>query len=168
MAHARRSGRPVDLSWIGTCGGATSVDLAADTAMTPQSLGVATGSFTVMRLRGHIYVQLDSGAVDERALLAFGIMPVSDDAFAAGAASMPSPSADLDASWMWHAFASVSSGAFSSEQPQAGFMRIEIDGKAMRRLKSNETLALLGAVCTVVDATGTWDLLFGARILCGS
>jgi len=112
---------------------------------------------------------LDAGASDERAIVAFGLIIGNDDQVAVGATAFPSPADDLDAPWLWHGFMTVSSVAESGTVPSSAlYDRLVIDSKAMRKVKSNQQIVLTGAVGASVDQTGTWDLLFGIRVLIAS
>ncbi len=48
------------------------------------------------------------------------------------------------------------------------FERIEVDSKAMRKLKDDQTLLLVCEVGQTIDATGTFDVQAGMRYLFGS
>ncbi len=63
------------------------------------------GNTTIVRVRGVVSVQPDTSAADFDVLGAYGIGIVSDQAFAAGAASLPGPWSDPDWSgWLvWSA-----------------------------------------------------------------
>ena len=109
---------------------------------------------TIVRIRGYIeFSLLTSDVVNGGFFGAVGIGVFTDEAFTAGAGSIPSPLTDSDWNgWMWHNFWSVRSvtatvgdgvNAFSAYQ------RIEIDTKAMRKIDSGMI------VCGVIDQTET-------------
>ena len=98
-------------------------------------------------------------------MIAWGVILVSSDARAAGAGSVPGPSSDGDAPWLAHGFLSLSSLAEAAVQPQALFDRGEVASKAMRRMKSSEELIIVAEVCESLDQAGTWDFLYGLRVL---
>ncbi len=116
-----------------------------------QSLGaVSVGSealerFTTVRLRGNAYVHLDPGAVGDSMVVGLGLVIVSADAFAAGAASMPSPIDDLDWAFLWHQLFILgpSIGSTEGDQSLDQIMRVVIDAKAQRKNTPGEVLAFI-------------------------
>ena len=166
MARARgRTGRSPDYEWFAMGGKASAVDLAAATASLGPSALAVSGPGTLVRLRGQVFLQLDAGAVDERVLVCFGIIIVSNEAFAAGVASVPKPFTDADADWMWHGFLSVTSGAETGIVSDFLVDRVLVDSKAMRKVKSSQTLIFVAEVASSQDAAGTFDYMYGIRIL---
>jgi len=122
---------------------------------------------TILRTRGHVFLQLDSGGADERVLVAVGLIVVSTNAFTAGAASLPSPVDDGEDDWLWHSYLSLSVLAEVAISDQAMFQRQEIDSKAMRKVRPGEVLAFMAEIADVSDNAGTIDLMYGTRILFG-
>ncbi len=119
---------------------------------TTQSLGsvVAVGiaalvNQTIVRLRGSVHVRFIPGAVDDAQVLGCGLMLVNSDAFVAGSASVPSPVEDLDAAWIWHHLFTLAPAleATGSDDSLALWHTIEIDSKAQRKFKPNETLCFM-------------------------
>ncbi len=164
----RRSGRRTDYEWLSLRGKITALDLTVNaTGLGDGGLQV-TGPGTFMRARGHAFLQLDAGGADERVLIALGLIIISNEAFAAGAGSIPAPGNDEDADWLWHNYVGLSSLAEAAVQSDALFARVEIDSKAMRKVKPQQTLAFLAEVLLTEDQTGTLDVLYGVRILGGS
>ncbi len=167
MARGRGSGRKTDYDWFGICGSQTGLDLADTTP----GLGSVAFTFnqasTVTRIRGMLGVQMDATAVEERAIIAFGLIVVSENAFAAGVASVPHPHTDSEASWIWHNYVWLSSGAEAAVNTNSLFARVEVDTKAMRKVKNTERLVMVGEVCSIVDQGGTWDFQYGLRLLAG-
>ncbi len=165
----QRSGRRTDYLWAGSAQQVAAVDLALNTASIVHTF-TNTLSRTLMRTRGNILVQLDAGANDERAMIALGLIVVSTPAATAGTASVPTPITDIGADWFWHYFATVTALAETSVTGDAGglFERIEVDSKAMRKLKDDQTLLLVCEVGQTIDATGTFDVQAGMRYLFGS
>ncbi len=169
MARGRSRGRKTDYSWSQISGQMLAVDLAEGTVALGDVAGSAAGTQTLFRTRGEILVQLDATAVDERVLIALGMMVVKENAFAAGVASVPHPGVDGEADWFWFGYASLTtaaeaavSGAFSGL-----FHRVPVDSKAMRKMKGDEKVILVAEVVEAVDQGGTFDLLYGFRTLTG-
>jgi len=102
---------------------------------------------TIVRMRGWAQVQLNlATAAGDGMIGAVGIGIVSANAFAAGIASVPGPDADAEwDGWLWHQYFHIrgvtaqSAGENIARNANAD-LRIEIDSKAMRKLKSNEVL----------------------------
>ena len=168
MARGRgRSGRRTDYEWSGVDATNTGVDLAVGVTALGAGSVVSAVPATLMRTRGLVAAQLDTAAIDERALIAFGMMIVQEEAFDAGSASVPGPR-EYSADWFWHGFMWLSSLAESAVQPQALWQRLEIDSKAMRRLKPNDAIILVAEVASAVDQAGTFDFQYGFRCLKGT
>ncbi len=170
MARARtRSGRRTDYIWEGATATVSGVDLTLNTAtiLSNNSQGLAR---TLMRSRGSIFLQLDAGGNDERVLIGLGLILASQEAVTAGVASIPKPIVEIEADWIWHSFVVLSSLAESAVtgDSSALWARVEIDSKAMRKVKPNQNIVLVAQVGQVVDATGTFDVMAGQRRLMGS
>ena len=99
--------------------------------------------FTVMRSRGQVSIQMSSAA-DLNVIGAFGMAVVSQEAFAAGVASVPEPFSDADwGGWfVWRSFSyrvevgdATGFNVFSKD--------FEVDSKAMRKLSPNEVIILV-------------------------
>ena len=105
---------------------------------------------TLVRTRGELLVAISSvAAVTDTMRMAFGLCVVSENAFGAGVGSVPTPDVDMAwDGWLWHRFVSLAVSAGS----EAGTARIEIDSKAMRKIK--ETDVLIG-VTEVIAESGT-------------
>jgi len=163
-----RSGRKTDYEWQAACGNVSAVDIAVGVATVPIWFIDFTVPATLMRIRGHILLQLDAAGVDERALVSFGIGLFSTDARVAGA--VPEVFDEAEFGWIWYGFGSVTSlaeAAIAGEGPGM-IHRIEVDSKAMRKVKPNQSIALVAEVCSTSDMGGTVDILAGARVLFGT
>ena len=167
MPRGRARGRRADYEWSAGCFKGAGIDLANGTKSS-EDLGAITGPATLVRTRGEIFLQLDATAVDERVIIAMGLIVASENAAAAGAASLPSPVSDGADDWYWYGFATMSSLAETAVQPDALFTRVVIDSKAMRKVKPTEHLVLVLEVCDGVDQNGSFDYLGGCRSLFAS
>ena len=98
---------------------------------------------TVIRVRGQVSV-FGAATGDLNIIGAFGMGIVSDEAFAAGVGSIPGPfsNADWGGWFVWRSFSYRIDfqDATGVNWPNWSF---EVDSKAMRKLKSNETLVLV-------------------------
>ncbi len=163
----RRGGRGLDYDWVSTGGSNSAIDLAVGVAALGSGSIDINSAATIMRTRGLVAIQLDATAVDERALIAVGIIVVSDNALAAGTASVPAPFTDSSDDWLWYDFMWVSSGAEGAVVSDFLAQRTVIDSKAMRKVKAGENLALVVEVVVASDQGGSFDLQYGFRSLSG-
>ncbi len=145
--------------WIGSADqGVQSVATGA-TAILEQN--ATLGGTTIVRTRGIMSIAGQSGAADLVIKGAIGFGLVSDQAFAAGAASVPGPWSDPDwAGWfLWQAFRWQLE--FADATGRQLFDRIfQFDSKAMRKVGANETLVLVAE-----SQTGAFNIDMGYRIL---
>ncbi len=125
----------------------------------------ATGAGqTLKRTRGLVSWGTDQQASPEQPLGAFGMCVVSEEAFAAGAASIPGPFTD-DASDLWvvhqymfHGFGFATNVGF---QP-ADTTMYNIDSKAMRKINEDERLVVMIENGNATDQGQFW---FAIRVL---
>ena len=129
---------------------------AAVAPATEQTLTFATkfliGSFTVTspetvrRTFGILNWWSDQTVNDERPMGAFGMCVVSNEAFAAGVASMPGPFTDADSDlWFVHQFmfaAFEQSGTVDGFESAAG-QSYAINSKAMRKVTDDERVVMI-------------------------
>ncbi len=124
---------------------------------------------TLVRIRGEIALWIVSAtaAFDGFTSLSLGIGIASQDAFAAGAASLPSPNGDPDwGGWIWYhrmgALVSPTTTEVATGPMDA--VRVPIDTKAMRKVGPNDTI--FGAVATVTEiGTVTVNFVMNTRML---
>jgi len=167
---ARRPGRKVDYTWLNFGAQVLGRDLGSGEGFygsTGLSVGI-TG--TVMRVRGKVAVTLDAGAADEKAMILVGLQIVNADTFAAGTAPEISTDSSDEASWLWQGELYVSSGAEAAVVAASQLVDIiDVDSKAMRKLKANDVIALVGQspAILVSDQGGTWDLSYFVHVLFG-
>ncbi len=164
MARARTAGRRPDYEWVTNTFNQRGIDLAVGTDDHVLLLGTVTPS-TLMRIRGKMSVQLDTAAVDETGVIAAGIIIVGQAAQAAGTASLPKPSDEGPAPWIWHQFFNVTSGSEAAMVNDFLVETVEIDSKAMRKIHNDEQIVLVCSSAIVTDQGGTWDYFGGVRML---
>ena len=99
---------------------------------------------TIVRTRGEVSVIPNNLAADVSVVGAFGMAVVSDQAFAAGATSIPGPWSDSDwGGWfMWRAFSFRSQFGDATGLSLAS-VQYDIDSKAMRKVGDNETVVIM-------------------------
>ena len=97
---------------------------------------------TILRTRGFLNFNLRAASAQGDGYnWAAGIGIVSADAFAVGVTATPNPFDDASWSgWLWHAMGGfhTSIGALAIGDPSVNQVSVEIDSKAMRKLKLNE------------------------------
>ena len=166
MARARgfSRGRRADYRWSTDLAVFAAVGASSSTAFLG-SAGLFSLAGTIMRVRGAIVVMMDPSAADVAMTAAVGMILASDDAITAGAASLPSPSDDLDAEWLWHGFFPLRSiTGVQSDIVGGQVIQREIDSKAMRKFKGNQQLAIV-ADSVISSGASTFDVQGGVRVL---
>ena len=161
MARARRSGRKTDYTWIGKC---ASFALASGAAAI-NSITAVGAPFTVMRIRGQVLGSIDGAVDNDKVCVACGIIVATADAVAAGVASLPSPEADTGAEWIWHGYLLMQAQGTSTDQ-KALAHRLEVDSKAMRKMKALQELVFVVDSLALAGTPAT-DVTFGVRVLLG-
>ena len=148
MAHLRRGRTVIASSPPRTSQWVASADQGAQTvaagALSILQSNATLESTTIVRTRGVLSIRPTSFGTDQAIDGAFGIGAVSDQAFAAGAASIPGPWTDADwGGWLvWILFSmrfevTTDVGRLIANQNQ------EINSKAMRKVKPNETVVVV-------------------------
>ena len=174
MAHARTSRFPSrggsnrrKTSWSA---GPSQVNLPSITA--DGAFLWATGSqvlndgLTMVRVRGSLGVWLEvvNAIGDGFNQVAFGICNVSENAFGIGVTAVPSPLSDVGwDGWLWHKILSPVLGFSVTEGENTGTisqLRVDIDSKAMRKLKATDVTIGVGQF---LSETGTATLQFLAE-----
>ena len=148
--------------WVGT---AAQGDVAIGSGLSvimssfaPDDLGILKA--TVVRVRGIIQV-IPTFGVDGDYAGAFGLGVVSDEAFVAGAGSIPRPFDDDDWSgWLVHGYYAGHVEFASGVGELMTNVSLEIDSKAMRKVGPGQTL-----VWMVESSEGAVRVFLHARVL---
>ncbi len=140
MAHSRgRSGRRTDYDWEGAIIAQTSLNAAT---VVEFSLFVADSAETLVRMRGEVTAHLDQtgSTAADAATIGFGLIVAPT-----GATVAVSPVTDPGANWLWHTFITLATefAVASGNNEILAAARVEIDNKAMRRLREDETVFLV-------------------------
>ncbi len=171
MARHRggRSNR-LELDWHAFGASAVGQDLAGVNA----SMGSVQFEFasvgTIMRLRGLVGVTLDTGGVSESAIIMCGVCIMSQDAVVVAAPpDFQTDTTHDQTRWLWQGSLYLSSAAEAAVATDRLTASIEIDSKAMRRVKPLEELVFVhqSPAGLVVDQTGTYDLTYYIHVLTG-
>ena len=141
------AGKRRKVTWGGSADSVAYTTLAAATTtlhqtFDPKLLGnVSTQESTIVRVRGVLSVRSDQASVVEEQFGAMGFIIVTDNAVAAGAASIPSPQTDSDDDgwFVWVPFAQDGIQGSANK----GSNQYVIESKAMRRLESGQQLAVM-------------------------
>ncbi len=146
------------------------VAVSTDTTIIFGSIGF-TFPATILRCRGYVQAAFDASglSVGDRMRLIFGLGLVSTDAFTAGAASVPDPAEEPGYPWLWYGMmqlAAESTTLSDTWGPQA--QRLEVDTKAMRKVKPNETLVMVVQSTAAAGAPGVNVDIPNIRILFGT
>ncbi len=130
---------PADLGYVDVATGATVIVAFFD----PATNGLPKP--TIVRTRGEVTVRPATGVfADIEVTGAFGLAVVSDQAFAAGAASVPAPfsEASWDGWFVWRSFSFALEAGDATGLTRVSFEQ-EVDSKAMRKVTENETIILV-------------------------
>ena len=125
---------------------------------------------TIVRTRGELLVYMSSvtGALDG-AIFAAGLCIVSENAAGIGVTAVPHPLTDISwDGWFWYYTGQIEAAGDVTEaqfQGQLGAMavRLEIDSKAMRKVK--ETDVIIGVVEIIESGTVAIQFRLNTRIL---
>ncbi len=135
--------------WIASADAAAVVNIANNTNVLVESLTGAQvaliAPFTIVRVRGLISIKSDQVVASEFPFGALGLAVVSEQARAAGAASLPGPVSQQD-SELWHVWLPLSASFIFSTAAgfdSAGGRVFEIDSKAMRKVEEGEALVTM-------------------------
>jgi len=151
-AVVTRPGKKIDFkNWNGL----PAIDLNSSAAATilGSSLAFAIPA-TILRVRGQVLVLLDNAAVGVTQGVAMGLAVISSDAFAAGVVAVPDPAGELDYPWLWWNSVKLftDSGA-SIDNFGMQYQRVEVDSKAMRKMKPGESLVFIAQTLAAVGVT---------------
>ena len=157
-----RQGRPTDYDWEGSFIAQTSL---VDAAVVEFELFLSDTAETLMRFRGNVTAHLDQGGstAGDACVVGFGLIRAP-----LGATVAVSPISQPGANWLWVAYANLATefAVASGNNELLNQQRIEIDNKAMRKLREDESiflvienLGLTGA--PVVLVTGSFRGLTG-------
>ncbi len=134
-------------TWIGSAD-QLYINLASGASGIQQSFDPGASGLdkpTIVRVRGLFSVKLQTYAADLDVAGALGMCIVSNEAFTAGAASIPRPHDDSnwDGWFVWQAFSFryEFNDATGSQFPAS--WDVQVDSKAMRKVTENETVVVM-------------------------
>ena len=169
MARTRGTGRRTDYSWGQTGDILIAIDIAADAVYGAVGFNFLEAG-TLTRIRGRIGATLNTGGVGEQGLFLCGLTIVHNDSFTAGVAPELFTGSVDEASWIWRGSLFLSAGDEAAVVTEKLSGDIEIDTKAMRRVKPNDLLAMVfeAPLEEWVDGGGTINAFYDLHILFGS
>ena len=141
--------------------------LSATVLLGAQQLAIPAA--TLVRTRGSLLVRvIAAGDVDDVLGGAFGLIVASNQAFAAGVASLPSPVTEIENDWVVWVPVTLNAdlGSTNPLEP-AAFQRVEFDSRGMRKMKLGESLVGVfemfqsgGTTGTIIDVVSQFRLQF--------
>ena len=165
---ARGRGRTIDYKvWLAIP--SSNATVSTNTTTGGGSLAFS-GPGTILRCRGFVQAHFDATVqVGDILGLTFALGIVSTDAATVGATVLPDPTADADYPWLWwgdmilRSELAAGPGAWGISA-----QRLEVDTKAMRRFKPNESLIWVMQSSIASGAPAT-EVSFGqTRVLIGT
>ncbi len=149
-SFAGRVGERRKTEWLASADATGTTNLGAATKILDQSLTTVEKAklpFTVVRVRGMVYVQSDQVAADEEQFGAVGFAVVSDLAVAAGIASIPDPISNENSDlWFVHQFffaGTRAGGGAGTGVPTLNGVTFPFDSKAMRKVEEGSDIAVV-------------------------
>jgi len=152
---------------------ASNISQASDATAIGGNLTTDT-RFTIRRIRGSFIVRLDGTlAAGDNIRVGIGLIKANADAITLGATAMPDPLGETDAPWLYYyqtnltMVAAATSATWDQNTAGPGFVRVDVDSKAMRILRPREGIIW---VVQVGNVTGqppvVWDIA-ETRVLIG-
>ncbi len=140
-----RTGPRRKMLWMSSAVATDEIALAANTTALVSTLNAAALAlrpFTVVRIRGILWVSADTTVASERPFGAYGLITVSDQAASVGATAVPRPYSQSSNEWiLWQPWlASILRGdavGFTTDN----FRPYVFDSKAQRKVSQGEDLA---------------------------
>ncbi len=125
---------------------------------------------TILRWRGMVSAMFDeSQQVGDRASIGFGIGVFSTDAVTLGATALPDPLGEPEYPWVW--WSEIDLECFVAAGQEAwgvGRQLLEIDSKAMRKVKPGQSVLIVGQIGNLTGAPVTIIKFGQLRVLIGT
>ena len=122
------------------------VNVGTATNVGAQAVGVvANERLTLIRLRGHGYIHMDSGAALDSMKVALGLIIVPTEARSAGVTALPTPLTDMEAPWIWHELFTLGPSVSATDDggDLSRNVQFTIDNKSMRKFRTDEELTFV-------------------------
>ncbi len=129
--------------WIQSVASTGFTGLAANSVVLNQTFPILEPQ-TIVRTRGSIWIESDQEAADEEPMGAVGLLVASDQAIAAGVASLPDPISEAASGlwFVWLPFATVIIAVGGAAGARQGW-EFPIDSKAMRKVSDGQTIGVV-------------------------
>jgi len=163
MARAVRVARRRSVKqWTGTQNGTPVVLTTTQATVLSFTSDEAT---TLIRSRGSIIVNAIPNAAADNDWAIFGLIIATDEAIAAGGASLPSPVGSADGNWLWHQYVGLMDGVSTAANAASIGLNhvVTIDSKAMRKVGRNQNVVLVGELAT--GEMASVQVIAGLRVL---
>jgi hypothetical protein len=142
----RQRASPPNLEWSDVSDAQTTIAAGTKTLLFTLTPTVPIDS-TIVRMRFNILIRSDQSTTPEDIVGAMGVIVVSNDAAAAGAASLPGPTSDVSADWfVYQPFCQRFSFTTAIGRTQNGTAGVQyaVDSKSKRILQgTDESLAFM-------------------------
>ena len=161
-----RGGARRSTSWSAGPRGVTGTISASEVSIFGTGTQATVDGLTLVRTRGEILLSLDSGtAIDDGYQFAFGLCIVTENAFNAGVASVPTPLTDIAwDGWLFHTQGNLKIASTTIENGLGTTnARIPIDSKAMRKFKNTDVM--VGVLEVVETTTANMRAALESRLL---
>ncbi len=156
MARGPRGGRKATTSWEQGPRGSGSTSGDGKFLLSGQNPVVETT--TIIRLRGHLLAYMTGTALINAGYdVSFGICMVENRALSVSAVPGPRDDQDWDG-WILHRHFSLKSTGSASVDFQTTQVRLELDSKAMRKARDNETLVGIIQMEEAGSADMSWSV----------
>ncbi len=157
----RRSSRP-SYSWTNFGDVQPNVDISTGSGQFGTTGSNVLTPQTLIRARGKIGLSLNPSAVGESLMLLCGLMQIAGDGFLGNDAPELFTNSDDEASWIWQGALYVHSGDEAAVNENRLHAAIDVDTKAMRKLKPGQTIAFVFQTPAALtqDQAGTYDLTY--------
>ncbi len=170
MAHSRRFGSQTRFGgsqrrktgWSAGPANAQDSETSAGTVIWSTGQAAQGDGLTIVRLHGELtmFIEAATTAQDGFRSIAHGICIVSQNAAGVGVTAVPAPIDDLAwDGWLWHSLTEQVRGFLTTEEGSPlSVVRLKIDSKAMRKVRSLDTIVGVSQFGTEVGAaTLTWS-----------
>ncbi len=162
--RGRSSGRRADYQWVGSA-----FDMGSVTTGSISAVAVINQAATLTRCRGSLVTNITSVATVGLVRVDVGLILATDNQVAVGITAFSDPTSDFDAEWTWMGQMYVVGRDTTTANNTGGISRdiLQVDTKAMRKVKQNEQLVLVAVATSLtgsigVEVGGTLRTLFAS------
>ena len=113
------------------------------------ALGIIDEETTVTRTIGMLRARIDLGTADLQAKYAMGCAVVTQEALAAGVASLPDPATAGDFEWLYYSTGQLQRGLTANDENGLATVAVPFDVRGQRIVRAGQNIAWW---CSAVDA----------------